>query len=368
MAKRDYYEVLGLSKGASADEIKKAYRSLAKKYHPDVSKEENAEEKFKEIQEAYGVLSDDQKKSQYDQFGFSDNQGFGGSGFGGGFSGGFGGFDDIINSFFGGGRTSTRGGYQKGNDIEKSMTIDFFEAINGCSKTIKVTAEEECTSCGGTGAYSSKDIHTCERCNGSGYVYVEQRTFFGNARTQTVCPRCGGTGKEITKKCEKCNGKGRIKRTKNVEIKVPAGIDDGMTLRMEGYGESGHDGAESGDLYIRFTVLPHKNFIRQKDDIILNIPISFYQAALGDEIEVPTVSDTVKLKIPAGTQSGTKFRLRGKGVKSVRSNAKGDQYVVVKVETPSNLSTEQKNLFEQLKNLEKTGKQSPWEKFKNMFK
>lgn len=367
--KRDYYEVLGVSKTASADEIKKAYRSLAKKYHPDINKEPGAEEKFKEINEAYEVLSDEQKRSNYDQFGFTDpSQGFGGgSGFGG-FSGGFGGFEDIFSSFFGGGQRQSRGGRQRGNDIEKTMTITFDEAIKGTKKVIRVTVDEECSSCGGSGAYSKSDIHTCDRCKGQGTVYVEQRTIFGMARTQTVCPSCGGRGQTISKRCEKCGGKGRIKRTKDVEVKIPAGIDNGMTLRMEGYGEAGVDGGPSGDLYISFKVEPHKVFVRDHDDIILTIPISFTQAALGDQIEVPTVESPVSLKIPAGTQTGTKFRLRGKGVKGVKSMSRGDQYVIVKVETPTSLTKEEKELFEKLGNVEKTNKKSPWEKFKNLFK
>lgn len=369
--KRDYYEVLGVSKTASADEIKKAYRSLAKKYHPDINKEPGAEEKFKEINEAYEVLSDDQKRSNYDQFGFADpNQGFGGAGgFGGGFSG-FGGFEDIFSSFFGGGqsRTQRRGGRQRGEDIEKSMTITFDEAIKGTKKIIRVTVDEECSSCGGTGAYSKSDIHTCDRCKGQGSVYVDQRTFFGTARTQTICPSCGGKGQNITKKCEKCSGKGRIRKTKDVEVKIPAGIDSGMTLRMEGYGGAGVDGGPNGDLFISFKVEPHKVFIRDNNDIILNIPISFTQAALGDSIEVPTVEDPVSLKIPAGTQTGTKFRLRGKGVKGVKSSIRGDQYVIVKVETPTSLTKEERELFEKLKKSESSNKQSPWEKFKNLFK
>lgn len=370
MAKRDYYEVLGVSKTASEEEIKKAYRSLAKKYHPDISKEPGAEEKFKEVQEAYDNLGDAEKRANYDQFGFTDPNQFGGAGGFGGFggAGGFGGFDDILNSFFGGGaRTQQRGGAHKGSDIEKQMTISFEEAVYGCKKVIRVTVDEECTTCGGTGAYSKNDIHTCEKCNGSGYVFVEQRTIFGMARTQTVCPRCGGKGQEITKKCDKCGGKGRVKKTKDIEVKVPAGIDNGMSLRMEGYGEAGRDGGANGDLYITFKVTPHHTFVREGSDIILTIPISFSQAALGDSIEVPTVDDPVNLKIPAGTQSGTKFRLKGRGIKNPRNSSRGDQYIIVKVETPTSLSDEQKKLFESLRNCEKQAKQSPWDKFKKMF-
>lgn len=365
--KRDYYDVLGVSKSASAEEIKKAYRSLAKKYHPDINKEPGAEEKFKEINEAYETLSDDNKRKNYDTYGFDDPmsgfQGGAGSGFGG-----FGGFEDIFSSFFGGGGRTQRQQNRKGNDIEKQMTITFDEAINGCKKVIRVTVDEECSSCGGTGAFSKNDIHTCDRCNGQGVVFVEQRTFFGTARTQTICPKCGGRGQSISKKCDKCSGKGRVRRTKDVEVKIPAGIDNNMTLRMEGYGEAGIDGAPSGDLYITFKVEPHKIFVRDHDDIILNIPISFTQAALGDSIEIPTVDDNVVFKIPAGTQTGTKFRLKGKGVKNPKGSQRGDQYVIVRVETPTNLSQEQKELFEKLGKAETKGKDSPWEKFKKLFK
>lgn len=366
--KRDYYEVLGVSKTASADEIKKAYRTLAKKYHPDINKEPGAEEKFKEINEAYSVLSDEQKRANYDQFGFEDPTG----GFGGGqgFQGfsGFGGFEDIFSSFFGGGgRTSGRGGNRRGNDVEKQMSITFDEAIKGCKKIIRVTVDEECTQCGGSGAYSKSDIHICDRCNGQGSIYVDQRTFFGTARTQTVCPKCGGKGQSIDRKCEKCGGKGRIKRTKDVEITIPAGIDNGMSIRVEGAGEAGIDGGQPGDLFIRIKVEPHKVFVRNGNDIELVIPISFAQAALGDTIEVPTVGDNVSMKIPAGTQTGTRFRLRGKGIKGIRSSSTGDEYVTVKVETPTNLTAEQKDLLEKLENIEKKSKKSPWEKFKSMF-
>ena len=372
MAKRDYYEVLGLSKGASQDEIKRAYRQLAKKYHPDINKEPGAEEKFKEINEAYDTLSDEQKKARYDQFGFDDPMG-GAGGFGGGFSGfggsGFGGFEDIFSSFFGGGRSSNSNGPRQGQDVEKSMTISFEDAVYGCKKKIRLTVDDECTSCGGTGAYSKHDIKTCPKCNGQGRVLVRQQTIFGQSTVQTTCPECNGKGKIITKKCEQCNGKGRIRKTKDVEVNIPAGIDTGMTLRMAGCGEVGINGGNPGDLYINFTVTPHKNFIREGSNIILNVPISFTQAALGDNIEVPTIDNPVSLKIPAGTQSETKFRLRGKGTKNPKNSSagRGDQIVIVHVQTPTNLSDEQKDLLQKLGTIEKKEKKSPWEKFKSLF-
>ncbi len=371
MAEKDYYATLGVDKSASADDIKKAYRNLAKKYHPDINKEPGAEEKFKEINEAYSVLSDETKRKNYDQFGTADpTGGFGGaggfSGFGG--SGGFGGFEDIFSQFFGGGRTSQRDTNRRGADIEKQMVISFEEAVFGCKKTIRVTVDEECATCGGTGAYSKSDLHTCTRCNGQGTIYVNQRTFFGTARTQTVCQACGGKGQTISRKCENCGGKGRVRKTKDVELKVPQGIDNGMTLRMEGYGQGGVDGGEPGDLFITFKITPHKFFVREGDDISLTIPISFSQAALGDSIEVPTIDGSALLKIPAGTQSGTKFRLKGKGVKNVRSTTYGDEYIIVKVETPTSLSKDEKALFEKLAGVEKVEKKSAWEKFKDLFK
>lgn len=375
MAKRDYYEVLGLTKGASQEDIKKAYRQLAKKYHPDVNKEAGAEEKFKEINEAYDTLSDEQKKARYDQFGFNDptggsgDGGFGGFGGAGGFSG-FGGFEDIFSSFFGGG--GSRGASnspRQGKDLEKTMTITFEEAVYGCKKKIRLTVDDECTHCGGTGAYSRNDIKTCPKCKGQGRVLIRQQTIFGQSTVQSTCPDCGGTGKIISKKCPECMGKGRVRKTKDVEINIPAGIDTGMTLRMNGYGEAGVNGGEHGDLYITFTVTPHKNFIREGSDIILNVPISFTQAALGDSIEVPTIDNPVLLKIPAGTQTDTKFRLRGKGTKNPKtgSSARGDQYVIVHVETPTNLSAEEKDLIEKLGACQKKDKKSPWDKFKNLF-
>ena len=369
--KRDYYEVLGVSKTATEEEIKKAYRQLAKKYHPDLNPgNKEAEEKFKEINEANEVLSDPQKRSQYDQFGHAGaQQGFGGSGFGG-FGGGFGGFDDIFSTIFGGGsrnsgRSSTRP--RQGDDIEQTITIDFMESINGCKKQVKVNVEEECSSCGGTGAYSKKDINVCSRCHGSGSVIVEQNSIFGRVQTQTTCPKCGGKGQEITRKCDSCGGKGRVRKTKEITVNIPAGVQDGMSMRLEGKGYAGYNGGPNGDLYVHVRVRPHSEFKRENDDIYLEVPISITQAVLGDSIDIPTVYGNVTLKIPAGTQSHTKFRLKGKGAKNVRSNNYGDQYVVVLVETPTSLSSEEKSLYEQIAKLEGKKGESVWEKFKKKF-
>ncbi len=362
--KRDYYEVLGLKKGASTDEIKKAYRGLAKKYHPDVNKEADAESKFKEVQEAYDVLNDPQKKSQYDQFGHASTNGDPFGGFGGG--GGFGGFEDIINSFFTGGRSQRREKTQ-GDDIQMRMTVDFMEAVLGTKKPVDVEITEDCRHCHGSGAESSKDIDTCNRCHGTGYINIEQRTFLGTMRSQSVCPVCGGKGQTIKTKCHVCAGNGRTKTKKNVDVKIPAGIDNDMTLRVPGYGHGGKKGSEAGDLYINFRVRPHKIFKRNGIDIILDVPITFTQAALGDKVEVPTIYGKVDLTIPQGIQSGTMLRLKDKGTLDVRSGRKGDQHVIITVETPKNLSSEEKKLFEQLKNLDVPRKKTTWDKFKEFF-
>ncbi|MBM7453732.1 molecular chaperone DnaJ [Acholeplasma morum] len=366
--KRDYYDVLGISKDASEEDIKKAYRSLAKKYHPDVSKESNAEAKFKEVQEAYDTLGDAEKRRQYDQFGHNGPFGQGGSGFGG-FEG-FGGFSDIFSSFFGGGGQQRRdpSGPQRGDDLEKRMNITFEEAVLGAKKTIKIDVDQTCHTCGGHGGQSSSDVDTCDRCHGQGYIHVEQRTILGNIRSQQACPKCGGRGKTIKNRCKTCNGSGRERVTKDIEVKIPAGIDNNMSLRMPGYGEGGVNGGPSGDLYLRFQVKPHKVFKRENDNIILEAPISFVQAALGDTIDVPTIYGEVALKIPAGTQSETVLRMREKGVANVNSGRKGDQLVVVKVEVPSNLSKEQETILRQFEKANPKPKDTPWEKFKNLFK
>jgi len=369
--KRDYYDVLGVSKTASQDEIKKAYRGLAKKYHPDLNPNDKAaEEKFKEVNEAYETLSDETKRSQYDQFGHAGPQGFNGSGFGGFGGSGFGGFEDIFSSFFGGGtRKSGKNSMRprQGDDIEEVITIDFQESIDGCKKQIKIAVEDECSSCGGIGAYSKSDIHVCSRCHGSGSVVVEQNSIFGRVQTQTTCPKCGGKGQEITRKCEKCGGKGRVRKNKEITVTIPAGIADGMTMRLEGKGEAGYNGGPNGDLYVKVRVKTHKDFRRVDDDIYLDVPISFSQAALGDSIDVPTPYGNVNLKIPAGTQSHTKFRLRGKGAKNVKSGIFGDQYVIVNLVTPTNLTSEEKKLFEQLDKSEGKKGETPWDKFKKKF-
>ncbi|HHU55573.1 MAG TPA: molecular chaperone DnaJ [Acholeplasmataceae bacterium] len=366
MAKRDYYEVLGVSRDASEEEIKKAYRTLAKKYHPDVSKEPNAEEKFKEVQEAYEVLSDPQKREQYNQFGHEGPNL--GSGFGGfDFGGGFGGFEDIFSSFFGGGtRTSSRTGPIRGKSLKTSITLTFEEAAFGTEKEITISKLDTCTECSGTGAQSKKDVETCSRCHGAGKVYVEQSTFFGRIRTEQTCPTCHGQGKTIKNKCNNCKGEGRVRTSSTIKFRVPSGIEDGQTLTLAGKGEAGLNGGLHGDLYITVYVQDHEYFIRDGLDIYLELPITFSQAALGASIEIPTLKGNSILKIPTGTQTGTKFKIHNRGIVNSRTGSTGHQYVIVKVITPTKLSAEQKELFTKLsKTNEKTN--SIFDRIKKFF-
>lgn len=371
MAKKDYYEILGINKSASEADIKKAYRKLAKKYHPDVNKETGADEQFKEVQEAYDCLSDSSKRSQYDQFGhaaFEQNQGFGGQG--GGFGGGFDDFGDIFSSFFGGfgGGGSTRNSTapRRGQDRFMQMTIDFMDAINGKNASIQLDVDEQCSSCHGSGAHSSSDVKTCSTCNGRGRVMTQQRTAFGIFQQESVCPHCHGSGKEITKKCSTCNGQGYQRKKVKVEIKIPAGINTGQQLRVAKKGERGVNGGNNGDLIVEIHVKSHKNFIRDGKNIHISIPISLTDAVLGTKIDVPTVYGDVELKIPEGTQPKTQFRLKGKGVKDLRGGSTGDQYVEVNIEIPKKLSSSEKDLFGKIRDKEKKSK-SVFDKFKDAF-
>lgn len=353
MEKRDYYEVLGIEKSASKDEIKKAYRKLSKKYHPDLNKEPGAEEKFKEIAEAYEVLSDDQKRARYDQFGHQDpNQGFGGFG---GFSSseGFGGFEDIFSSFFGGGGRTRRdpNAPRKGDDLQYRMTISFEEAVFGKEKEIEIPREETCDTCHGTGAKPGTSKETCSYCNGSGQTSETVNTPFGQMVNRRTCSHCQGTGQIIKEKCSTCHGAGTVKKRKKIKVNIPAGVDDGQQLRLSGQGEAGINGGPSGDLYIVFHVRASDKFERDGDDIYLELPITFPQAALGDEIEVPTIHGKVKMKIPAGTQSGDRFRLKGKGVKNVHGYGNGDQHIIVQIKTPKKLTEKQKDLLREFANI-----------------
>ncbi|MGB4985467.1 MAG: molecular chaperone DnaJ, partial [Erysipelotrichaceae bacterium] len=305
MAKKDYYEILGLQKGCSEQDIKKAYRSLAKKYHPDVNKEANAAEQFKEIGEAYEVLSDSEKRAQYDQFGHAA---FENGGQGAGFSGGFGGFEDIFSSFFGGGfgggsRNSNQP--RKGQDRLVNVTIEFMEAVNGKNLTLNLDVDQECTECHGTGAYSKEDLTVCSQCHGSGRVISQQRTPFGVFQQETVCPKCNGKGKEIKRKCNKCHGSGIEHKKIEVDVKIPAGIMSGQQLRVKNKGEMGINGGPNGDLYVEVFVKKHQFFEREGRNIRISVPISAIDATLGCKIDVPTVDKEVELNIPEGTQPNT---------------------------------------------------------------
>lgn len=365
--KRDYYEVLGIEKNADANEIKRAYRKLAKKYHPDMNKAADAEDKFKEVQEAYEVLSDEKKRATYDQFGHAGMEGQS-------FSGDFGGFEDIFGSFFGQGGFGGFGGFNqsrqpkgptRGQDRFMRMQVDFMDAIFGKTESINLTVDEQCDKCGGTGADSPSDVKTCHTCNGHGVVMTQQNTPFGVIQNQTVCPTCHGSGEEITKKCTKCRGVGYETKRVKVDVKVPGGINTGQQLRVEGKGERGSKGGPNGDLYIEILVKPHNHFQRDGKNIMLDIPISAVDATLGASVEVPTVYGDVELNIPSGTQHGALLRLKGKGVKDLRGGSQGDQIVSVRIDIDKKLSDKERKLYEQLKDLEKTEKKSVFERFRN---
>ena len=378
MAKRDFYEVLGLTKGASKDDIKSAYRKLAKKYHPDINKEPGAEEKFKEVQEAYDILYDDQKRQMYDQFGmaaFEQGASTGGAGNpfqGGGFSGqGFGdiNLNDIFNSFFGGGRSS-RGasrGPQRGDDTAMRVRIDFMDAILGKKISVPITYDETCSKCNGTGAKSPSDIHTCSRCGGTGYIRTQQRTLFGMMENQSVCPDCGGSGKVIADKCPECGGKGYKRVKRDVEVNVPAGINAGQQIRLKGKGGRGYLGGENGDLYLEIVINPHDFFKRDGNDIHMDIPLSFIDVTLGTSIIVPTVYGDVEVKIPEGSQPNAVLRLKGRGIKDMRKGTPGDMYLHLQVETQTKLSKEQKEILEKYKATIKDG-DGVYDKFKKRFR
>ena len=348
---RDLYEVLGLQKGASDDEIKKAYRKLAKKYHPDLNPgDKEAEKKMKEVNGAYEVLSDPEKKARYDQYGFAgiDPNYAGGAG-GGGF-GGFQDFDlgDIFGSMFGGGfggQQTRQNGPRKGENLRITLQLTFEEAVFGCEKSVSVTRNESCKDCGGTGAKKGTSPETCPVCRGSGQVQSTQRTPFGVFSSSSPCQNCKGTGKIIKEPCPSCKGEGRVRKTRTIRVKIPAGIDDGQTISLRGEGNGGAQGGPAGDLYVTVYVKEHKMFKRDGQDIILEMPISFVQAALGATLTVPTVDGKVQYDLPEGTQTGTVFRLRGSGVPSVNGRGRGDQYVKVNVEIPRNLNHEQKELL-----------------------
>ena len=351
MAEENYYDILGVSKDASDKEINRAYRKLAAKYHPDVNHAPGAEEKFKKINEAHEVLSDPQKRARYDQFGTADPQGAGagGQGFGGfggqGFSqAGFGDFSDIFGDIFGGGRRQNPNAPRQGRDLQYTMTLKFMEAINGKQTEIKYNREAQCDVCHGSGAKPGKSPVTCSECGGRGFVMRQRRTMMGMMQSQETCPFCHGTGQILKPedRCANCGGSGHVQERHALKVNVPAGIDDGNQMRLQGQGEAGTHGGPYGDLYIIFHVTPSRDFKRDGSDIYVDQDISFAQAALGDKIKVNTVHGDVDLKIPAGTQSETNFRLRGKGVPHLNDRGHGDEHVRVHVQTPKNLNKRQR--------------------------
>jgi molecular chaperone DnaJ len=376
MDKRDYYEVLGVSRNATSDEIKKAYRKLARKYHPDANPgDKDAEAKFKEISEAYVVLSDPEKRAGYDRFGHAGADGQGFDGFEG--FGDFGGLGDIFEMFFGGGgRTRRRTGPERGQDIRTDMEISLEEAAFGLEREVKVPRVETCGTCGGSGAAAGSKPKTCLACAGTGQVQFTQSTPFGRIVQSRTCDRCRGTGQVIEKPCPTCRGAGSVRKTRSIKVKVPPGVDNGSRLRLAGEGEAGTRGGPPGDLYVYIHVKQHKLFRREGDDLICEIPLSFVQAALGDEIDVPTLEGKEKLKIPEGTQPGTVFRIRGKGVPHLSGFGRGDQHVRIKVMIPGKLSEKQKELLREFARLDngesvqgrgQAGDKSFFEKMKDAF-
>ena len=381
--KRDYYEVLGIGKNATDAEIKSAYRKLAKKYHPDLNPgNKEAEEKFKEVNEANDVLSDPQKRQRYDQFGFAGvdpNYAAANGGGAGGFGGGFGGVDlgDIFGDIFGGGfgggfsgfgggsSTRTANAPRKGHDIQASVILTFEEAAHGCSKKITINRQDTCPDCGGTGAAKGTSPETCPDCGGRGYVVTQQRTPFGVMQSQQPCPHCGGRGTIIRNPCKTCRGTGKTAARKSLEINIPAGIDDDQNIALRGQGDAGSNGGPAGDVIVHVTVKADPMFERDGYDVTIHVPITFSQAVLGDDVEVPTVDGRIVQHIPEGTQSGTKFRLRGQGIQYLNGRGRGDQYVIVDVEIPKKVTRAQR---EALKAFEDSMKEDNYEKRKGFFK
>ncbi|MGA0097463.1 MAG: molecular chaperone DnaJ [Bacilli bacterium] len=373
--KKDFYSVLGVGKSASKDEIKTAYRKLAKQYHPDVNKAADAEQKFKEIQEAYDILYDDQKRAAYDQFGHAAfDQNAGGNPFqGGGFGNGFSGFQDvdlgdIFGSFFGGGQRRSRqpSGPQRGADTQMRLRIDFMDAINGKKLSIPIQYDESCVTCAGSGARSSSDLETCRQCGGTGRQRVRQRTILGMMETETVCDNCQGKGKKIKHVCNTCQGKGYNRVKTDIEVNIPAGINAGQQIRIPGKGERGDLGGPNGDLYLEIAINKHPHFTREGNDIHIEIPISFVDATLGITLDIPTVYGDVSLIIPEGTQPEKVLKIKGKGVKDLRGQAPGDQYIHLKIETPTKLSKKQRELLESFRAEDEDD--TTFKKFKKFFR
>ena len=344
MNNTEYYDRLGVSKDASQDEIKRAYRKMSKKYHPDINKEPGAEEKYKEVQEAYETLSDDQKRAAYDQYGPDGANGFGGQGGFGGFDGGagFGGFEDIFSSFFGGGATRNPNAPRQGDDLQYRVNLSFEEAIFGAEKEVHYNREATCKTCSGSGAKPGTTPVTCGRCHGQGVINVDTQTPLGMMRRQVTCDVCHGTGQEIKEPCQTCHGTGHEKQSHKVSVKIPAGVETGQQIRLAGQGEAGFNGGPYGDLFVIINVNPSDKFTRDGSTMYYTLNISFVQAALGDTVEVPTVHGNVEMTIPAGTQTGKTFRLKGKGAPRLRGGSQGDQHVTVKIVTPTKLNDAQK--------------------------
>lgn len=345
MNNTEYYDRLGVSKDASQDEIKRAYRKMSKKYHPDINKEPGAEEKYKEVQEAYETLSDDQKRAAYDQYGPDGaNAGFGGQGGFGGFDGGagFGGFEDIFSSFFGGGAARNPNAPRQGDDLQYRVNLSFEEAVFGAEKEVHYNREATCKTCSGSGAKPGTSPVTCGRCHGQGVINVDTQTPLGVMRRQVTCDVCHGTGQEIKDPCQTCHGTGHEKQSHKVSVKIPAGVETGQQIRLAGQGEAGFNGGPYGDLFVIINVNPSDKFTRDGSTIYYTLNISFVQAALGDTVEVPTVHGNVEMTIPAGTQTGKTFRLKGKGAPRLRGGSQGDQHITVKIVTPTKLNDAQK--------------------------
>ena len=367
--KRDYYEVLGISKGASEDEIKRAYKKMARQYHPDLNPgNQEAEEKFKEVNEAYEVLSDAEKKARYDQYGHAGvDPNFGAGGFDGSFD--FGDLGDIFGSFFGGGfgggRRTNPNAPQRGESIRMALAISFEEAAFGCEKSVTIDRTEPCDTCHGSGCAPGATPEVCQDCHGTGTVQVRRQTPMGVFATSSPCPKCGGKGKIIHQPCKDCRGSGSVRRRKTIQATVPAGIDNGQTISIRGQGNAGKNGGPAGDLLITITVRAHELFRREGTSVLCEAPITFTQAVLGAELEIPTIDGKVKYTLPEGTQSGTTFRLKGKGIPAINGRGRGDQYVTVYIETPRNLNREQK---EALKKFAETVGENNYEERKKFFK
>jgi len=346
-SKRDYYEVLSIARNATDEEVKRAFRKLAFKYHPDRNRDDGAEERFKEVNEAYEVLSDPDKRAAYDRFGHGGTEGI----FGRGFEGfNFGGFGDIFDAFFGGATTTTHQAPQQGADLHYRFTITFEESAFGCEKEINILRTENCSLCQGIGCKPGSQPSRCPNCNGSGQVRRTQQSIFGRFTSTTTCPQCHGEGRIITEPCSQCRGTGREKHQRSISVKIPAGVDNGIQIRLMGEGEAGVRGGSSGNLYITLSVQPHQFFTRDGDTTLYELPINFAQAALGAEVEVPTLDGEVKLKIPTGCQTGRVLQLKNKGIPHLHRRGRGDHLVTLRVVTPDKLTKKQQQLFEELAN------------------